>query len=74
MSPIRKGGLGKGLGALLGDIEEESIYGSSSSEEATNELLLADIDPNIDQPRKEFDDDALAALVESIKNHGVITP
>ena len=37
-------------------------------------MLLADIDPNVDQPRKQFDGDALAALVESIKKHGVITP
>lgn len=71
MSPIRKGGLGRGLGALLSDIEEESMIGST---ESVNEMLLANIDPNIDQPRKEFDDSALAALVESIKTHGVITP
>lgn len=71
MSPIRKGGLGRGLGALLSDIEEESMIGSS---ESVNEMLLANIDPNIDQPRKEFDDNALAALVDSIKTHGVITP
>ncbi len=70
MAPVRKGGLGKGLGALLGDIEEESIM----SADTTNELLLAEIDPNIDQPRKSFDDAALSALTESIKNHGVITP
>ena len=75
MAPVRKGGLGRGLGALLSDIEEESVYNGNSDEvTTTNELLLADIEPNIDQPRKEFDDDALAALVESIKNHGVITP
>ena len=70
MSPIRKGGLGRGLGALLSDIEEESVISSTD----TSEMLLSNIDPNIDQPRKKFDDDALAALVESIKKHGVITP
>ncbi len=70
MSPIRKGGLGRGLGALLSDIEEESVIGTTE----TSEMLLSDIEPNIDQPRKQFDDDALAALVESIKTHGVITP
>ncbi len=71
MAPIRKGGLGKGLGALLSDIEEESTFGTSDN---GGELLLADIEPNVDQPRKEFDKEALAALVESIKQHGVITP
>ncbi|MCH5161908.1 MAG: ParB/RepB/Spo0J family partition protein [Clostridiales bacterium] len=68
---MRKGGLGKGLGALLGDIEEESIIGSADK---TNTLLLADIEPNANQPRKNFDKEALAVLTESIKKHGVITP
>lgn len=70
MSPVRKGGLGRGLGALLSDIEEESIINSSES----SEIMLANIRPNIDQPRKSFDDSALAELSESIKRHGVITP
>lgn len=70
MSPVRKGGLGRGLGALLSDIEEESIINSSES----SEIMLANIIPNIDQPRKSFDDSALAELSESIKRHGVITP
>ncbi|MDE7405632.1 MAG: ParB/RepB/Spo0J family partition protein [Clostridiales bacterium] len=70
MAPIRKGGLGRGLGALLSDIEEESVINSTE----TSEMLLSNIEPNVDQPRKQFNDDALAALVESIKTHGVITP
>ncbi len=73
MSPVRKGGLGRGLGALLGDIEEESIISGGSAESAS-ELLLADIEPNADQPRKSFDENSLAVLTESIKKHGVITP
>jgi len=71
MAAIRKSGLGKGLGALLGDVEEESVI---SNAEATNEIPLAEIDPNADQPRKAFSDEALKALTESIKQHGVITP
>lgn len=70
MAAVRKGGLGRGLGALLSDVEEESIINN----ETPNELLLADIEPNIDQPRKSFEDEALKALSESIKKHGVITP
>ncbi len=70
MTPIRKGGLGRGLGALLSDIEEESVINSVE----TSEMLLSNIEPNVDQPRKQFNDDALSALVESIKTHGVITP
>ena len=72
MAPIRKGGSGRGLGALLGDIEEESVM--NSAPESTSEIMLADIYPNPDQPRKNFDKDALSALTESIKKHGVITP
>ncbi len=74
MAPVRKGGLGKGLGALLSDIEEESIINGGSLDGTVNEVLLADIDPNIDQPRKEFDPESLSALTESIKTHGVISP
>lgn len=70
MSAIRKSGLGRGLGALLSDIEEESVINSVE----TSEMLLSNIEPNADQPRKVFNDEALSALVESIKTHGVITP
>ena len=70
MATVKKGGLGRGLGALLSDIEEESVINSTE----TSEMLLSNIEPNADQPRKQFDDDALAALVASIKTHGVITP
>lgn len=70
MTPNRKSGLGRGLGALLSDIEEESVINSVE----TSEMLLANIVPNVDQPRKQFNDEALSALVESIKTHGVITP
>ncbi|MCH5160689.1 MAG: ParB/RepB/Spo0J family partition protein [Clostridiales bacterium] len=74
MATVRKGGLGRGLGALLGDIEEESVFKGEDGAAATSEMLLEEIEPNADQPRKEFDDNALAALAESIKKHGVITP
>lgn len=70
MANIRKGGLGRGLGALLSDIEEESVISSTD----TSEMLLSNIEPNVDQPRKQFDSDALSALVSSIKTHGIITP
>lgn len=74
MANVRKSGLGRGLGALLGDIEEESVFKGEDGAAATSEMLLSEIEPNADQPRKEFDDGALAALTESIKKHGVITP
>ncbi len=75
MATTRKSGLGRGLGALLDGIEEESQMNSATPQtDAVSELPLSEIDPNVDQPRKEFDDDALSALVSSIKTHGVITP
>ena len=73
MASSRKGGLGKGLGALLGEIENESTF-NADGVGPVSELSLSEIDPNVDQPRKEFNDAALSALIESIKTHGVITP
>lgn len=70
MAVTKKGGLGRGLGALLSDIEEESVINSTE----TSEMFLSNIEPNADQPRKQFNDESLAALVDSIKKHGVITP
>nr|WP_321501223.1 ParB/RepB/Spo0J family partition protein [uncultured Dethiosulfovibrio sp.] len=59
----QKRSLGKGLGALLpqGKLEAE-------------ELLLTEIVPNPDQPRKTFPHEALEELAQSIKNHGIIQP
>ncbi len=62
-------GLGKGLGALLGDFSEESIEAS-----AYRELPIYKIEPNPDQPRRDFDEEELQALAESISIHGVIQP
>lgn len=66
-----KKGLGKGLGALLQTSEQtfEEI-----NQQQTHELLLKDIEPNPDQPRKNFTEDALETLMESIKNFGIVQP
>ncbi len=64
---INRRGLGKGLGALIPENEEEL-------ENSISEIKLTDIEPNDKQPRKEFDDEALADLAESIKEHGVVQP
>lgn len=61
-----KKGLGKGLGALLGTDEPVSS--------GVTEVRITDIEPNANQPRKSFDDEKLAALAESIKQHGVVQP
>ena len=62
-------GLGKGLGALLGDFSEE-VYEPS----AFRELPIYKVEPNPDQPRREFDEEELQALSDSISVHGVIQP
>lgn len=62
-------GLGKGLGALLGDFQEEV------TEKGPYQLLpLHKIEPNRSQPRQDFDEEALQALADSIAQHGVIQP
>lgn len=62
-------GLGRGLGALLGDFSEEVVESS-----AYRELPIYKIEPNPDQPRREFDEEELQALADSISVHGVIQP
>lgn len=62
-------GLGKGLGALLGDFPEDS------GEQSPYRLLpIYKVEPNPDQPRQDFDEEELAALADSISRHGVIQP
>lgn len=66
----RKGGLGKGLDVLFED--NSTGFDESSSNIVT--LRLSDIEPNKEQPRKEFDIEALTELADSIKEHGIIQP
>ena len=62
-------GLGKGLGALLGDFPEDG------GEQSPYRLLpIYKVEPNPDQPRQDFDEEELAALADSISRHGVIQP
>lgn len=67
-----KGGLGRGLGALLPEYEE--IIETHSGKDGIVELELEKIFPNPDQPRKVFDEDKLIDLAESITEHGVLQP
>ncbi|MBR6607460.1 MAG: ParB/RepB/Spo0J family partition protein, partial [Oscillospiraceae bacterium] len=65
MATKKKGGLGKGLDALFMD---------NTTESGPVTLRIAEIEPNREQPRKEFDESALADLADSIREHGVIQP
>ena len=62
-------GLGKGLGALLGDFSEEP-----AGKSAYQLLPIYKVEPNPDQPRHDFDEAELQALSESISEHGIIQP
>ena len=62
-------GLGKGLGALLGDFNDEPL------EKSAYQLLpIYKVEPNPDQPRQDFDEEELQALADSIEIHGIIQP
>lgn len=62
-------GLGRGLGALLGDA---AMSDKSSSEVIL--LPLSQVEPGLRQPRKHFDQEALEELAESIRLHGILQP
>ena len=64
-------GLGKGLDALFGPApEEEQIQ----ENDILKNLKVTEVEPNRDQPRKNFDQEALEELAESIKEYGLIQP
>lgn len=63
-------GLGKGLGALLG----EAAVQSQSPQDGVVTLPLQKVEPNPLQPRKQFDEQSLQELADSIRLHGVIQP
>ncbi len=64
-------GLGRGFASLFGMNEVDL---NANSTEQPTELSLNDIDPNREQPRKNFDPDKLRELADSIREHGVIQP
>lgn len=66
MAKAKLGGLGKGLDALFVD--------NDTKDSGNMMLRLSSIEPNKDQPRKKFDEDALMELADSIRQHGVIQP
>ena len=71
---MAKKGLGRGLNALLQSDEPISSEVKVQGKETVSELKIMDIEPNKGQPRKDFDDEKISELADSIKEHGVITP
>ena len=68
--PKRKGGLGRGLSALMADID--TVSGNPTHTPQT--LPVEQITPNPDQPRRAFEPEALAELAASLRNRGVLQP
>ena len=62
-------GLGRGLGALLGDFDQD--YGEKSPYQ---KLPIYKVEPNPGQPRQDFDEEELQALADSITEHGIVQP
>lgn len=68
----RKRGLGQGLSALISDDLEEQIVLDNKKD--VMKVKLSHVEPNPNQPRKQFDEDGLQELAESIKRFGVLQP
>lgn len=62
------GGLGRGLDSLFADNSIDELNPS------VNKIRIMEIEPNRDQPRKDFDEKSLSELAESIEQHGVLQP
>ena len=60
----KKGGLNKGLGSLFAE--------NTTEPNSPAEISIMDIEPNRDQPRKDFDQEALEELADSIKRYGLL--
>lgn len=71
---MAKKGLGRGLGALMEDNDTSFEEDTRNADGSLIRLSLSDIEPNRKQPRKEFDETALAELADSISAHGLLEP
>lgn len=77
---MAKKGLGKGLGSLFGETNIKEVTATPKKEEKKSgesditTVRMSQIEPNKNQPRSNFDDEKIASLAESIKEHGLIQP
>lgn len=67
-------GLGRGLGSILPDVDIDAAMGHANLTTAISNIPVDQIEANPFQPRKEFDEQALEELAQSIRQQGVITP
>ena len=74
---VKKGGLGKGIDSLITDKVKANIPQDIQIDEKNKPILslnITKVEPNREQPRKNFDEDALQELSESIKQFGILQP
>ena len=83
---VKRKGLGKGLDSLIPDKSDQVVKPSLSSKKETDGnkkesrsdgyvvVKINEVEPNREQPRKDFDEDALLELSDSIKQYGIIQP
>lgn len=69
MAMAKKTGLGRGLGALI-----ENVETAGSDNQGILEIDIQQIEPNLEQPRKFFDEEKIRELADSIQKHGLIQP
>ncbi len=69
---MAKRGLGKGLGALLN--AESVIETTTEKEKDVKKIKITQIEPNKSQPRRDFDEEKLEALADSIREYGILQP
>lgn len=74
----KKSGLGKGLNALFAETLEDEIEEVKIEDKIDGEVVqtlkITEVEPNRNQPRKQFDEEALEELADSIKKYGLIQP
>ena len=75
---VKRGGLGKGLDSLIPEGKTKQITNTKSSEKEVKGgeqmVRISKIEPNREQPRRHFEEDALLELADSIKQFGVLQP
>ncbi len=82
MAAAKKGGLGRGLDALFADVpvkepspkQTKEPVKQKADENTVQYIKIHDIMPNVNQPRKTFDEEKIGELAASIKEHGIIQP
>ena len=75
-APLRKrsSGLGRGLSSLLGEVAQEAPVSGGTPRGGIQMLPVSSLAPHPRQPRRHFDEEALAELAESIRSRGLIQP